>query len=261
MRRHRIIVALVACAAACGLTDCKKRPPDTTPVEDPWAEARAEMTEGGRCFEGLKQYCLTDPAFLDPIIQEVLDKRHDGEMPTTRDGVKALLRHVGSPYRQALKEPAAVLAVQALIQARFDAPVVTVEGDTAIADYGHVAGTLRVSAREGVNMKPASKAEGPRWGSEKVGQALRKLAQDHPTAAFLEARVMLPKGTGRPHTWRYRYKLASKKLRVEDTKGSSYHLGAMELAEIGAGASVATRDLNTCSKNAKGDTRRPACSW
>ncbi len=257
MPKHLAVIAALAVLPAC------ERPaPNLTPVAEPWSEVRASLTTGERCFAKSPEYCLADPAFLDPVIQSVLDRKFDGAMPTTRDGVDSVTRSVGSPYRTASQTPEAVALVQALVDARYSSPVITVDGTTVTADYGHVAGPLRVQTRHGVNMAPSPNVDGSQWASTEVGPALLSLSAGHPQAALLQLKILIPGGSSSPRQWTYTYKPASKRIRVQKEHDRSYSVGPIPTLEaIGPETSVHTRDLSSCSQNPKGGGRRPACEF
>jgi hypothetical protein len=260
--KRRLLLAGTLSLLMVGAGACKERVPDMTPVEDPWGEARASLLDGPRCFAKRPEYCLSDPGFIDPIIQDVLDRDHQGKMPTTRDGVDAVIKRIGSKYAQACREPGAVQQIQTLVEARYGAPVERVEGAVAIADYGHVAGALRVFRREGINMAPSERVDAGQWASAEVGRALVALGAKHPDAETLELDILVPDGTRGTKALRYRYKRSSGRIRVEQAGSRGYSVGpAPDLGEIGKSVSVHTRDLSTCGSKPGSGELRDDCRW
>ncbi len=187
MRALGLILVLVTLL----LGGCKARP--AKQVDDPWGYARSALTEPKNCFAHQPAYCLSDPELLDEVLREVIDKEFAGEIPTTDKELERLVQRASWPYKKVQRTPEGVAQIEALIQARYDNPVITATEREVHVDLGYVPGTLSVSDRHGMAMDESPLIAGFEWSVAEMATQLLAAAADYPEGArVVDGRELLP---------------------------------------------------------------------
>lgn len=204
----RQLVRVVARGAALCLASslaCGPGAPDT-PV-DGWTEARAALVDGESCYAQLADYCLKDQALIDAAIQAALDARFDGVMPGGARDVEDVIRSARGRYKTASREPAQLEQIAALVQARYDAPVVDASDPELVnVDLGALPGTLAVRGRSPtIVLSDSPLIEAFWWRADEAGRVLARYAREHPEKPVVRAELRIPKGTGSDKHLAYRY--------------------------------------------------------
>ena len=190
-------MAIVACDGGPSKRD--------EPVEG-WPLAKAALLDGSNCYGKTPLLCLDDPAYIDASIQEVLDEKHGGTMPSIRGDVDAVIRSARSKYRARLQTEEGLKAQAARVREVYDNPTAdtqTVPG-TASYDLGALPGPLRDSRRNGpVVLASSDLMDGFEWSAAEAGRRLAQYAKASPDAAVIRLEVRAPRASKRH--WVYRY--------------------------------------------------------
>jgi hypothetical protein len=253
-------VAALLLIGGCGSADGGRE------LEDPRASAREGLTSDAEsCFADLPTACETDPAFVDGILDEVVERSMRGRFPRTRRGVDRLVRRARSAYATAqLATPAARARLETRLRTLYDDPPIRPEGEGVVADLGVVPTGLVRRPRSGWTVAD----EGPeldrrQWAGPEAGRVLRRLAEAHPHAAFVEAQVRLPRFAALER-WRYRWIPARAQV-VVFRPGAGDHTFVTPrdpkvLDALAAGRRrIHTADLHVCVGDARNFGDDPEC--
>lgn len=216
----RRLLAVASTLLAFGLACSSGGPaPTGTPAEEP-APAPATSAPAGdlslaraallgdpdNCFLGRSAYCIDDPAFVDPILREVIERSFHGEVPTTMDEGETVARRARGRYRNAqLDSPEARAQVEAAVRANFEDPPVTREQGLVRADLGVVPGALTRTGRAGWDITSSEQvANGELLGTVAAAK-LDALRQAEPDATTVALDVLIPANAGSYTRFEYRY--------------------------------------------------------
>ena len=223
MKTNTILRAprLLCLGCLCGLwlalaTACKPQE-DTSPVlDDPRQAARdALVAEHRSCFEDEPGACLTDPAFVDAVLDKAVAQRLKGQFPKTQRGVTRLVESVRGSYAVAqTKTPEVRAQVQQKLQAMYEDPEVKAERKGLVAELGILPHEIVPGLRSGWRVS----SKGPlmeeyQWRGAEAARHFRRLSKAHPEAAFIELRLRVPRFSSLER-WRYRWEPARGQVRV-----------------------------------------------
>jgi hypothetical protein len=183
----------------------KKEPPQA--VEEPWATARQLLADHDRNWAGRAAYNVVEPAFVDPILQRVIDRKRSlaGQMPSDLAAIKRIVRTAGTAYRsRLLSSEEGRAAVEARVQAYFADPPVEREGPLARCDHGRLPGPLSKVTRAGWGIARSDHEEEGELRPTTLAWALRRLHDLEPSANAWEIAVEVPFHS-RVDRMRYRY--------------------------------------------------------
>lgn len=159
------------------------------------------------CFDKNAEYCPKDDDFLEPIIQQALDHLNKGILPQREGGVEAILQLAKSLHSTALRTPDGLARMEALVQKRFENPVVIVGTDwqhTVTVDYGAFPGKLAVGHRRGYYYKESSHFEEQQfnaWRSVEVAKELQRWHKQYPSSKAIVLHIHNP--SYRSYTYTY----------------------------------------------------------
>jgi hypothetical protein len=239
--------AVLGFAAVFGL-GCAKNPADER--VDGWALTRAALTNGRECFAGRREYCITDPDFVDAAIKPRLDDLYGGEMPMKRLKVDGTIRSVRREYRRALLKPENIARVEELVKERYDDPKITLKGEVVSADMGVVPGHLvAIPASLSLEMASSPLVQGGLWAESEARRVLGDLASRYPTAAVIRVVVTIVADGGLAPLV-YRYVRAEKRVVVSADDGRAWASRTFEGDEGLATVSLRPSDLAGCAMGA-----------
>lgn len=270
---------VVSCLLA--VPSCKRA--SNEPV-DGWAAVRAELFEesGGKshpedtratnCFLSRPAYCIRDQATLEAIVQPLLDEHFKGKMPSKSADVRRLAKQVVSAYRKYYRTAEGMTAVQALLRARYDEPVVTTKDGTVTLDHGFLPFEIGIGSRGEVRVQRSDVIEGGTWKASALGAKLKAAAAAHPDAKVLHLEARIPTDSGRGtslsgepiHVW---HRLGTRRLVMADSEARSAtrHIATLPadgLAALAAGqVSLSKESLTPCypAKRGMGEGDTPNC--
>ncbi len=180
------------------------------PKVDGWMVARDHLrTDSHNCFAGLLPYCDTSEAFIDPILQETVNRQFDGEMPDTELRAVRVARRARATYaNEQHRTEEARLALLERIEAYYEAPATFVKGSTLNVEVGVVPGHWEQTGRSGYSLMPGDKMLAADWRISEAVRFTQRLLADNPDAQNIAMSVRLPQmgGAGgyRKQTWTYR---------------------------------------------------------
>jgi hypothetical protein len=150
-------------------------PPGTpSPVDGP-AYIRARLFDGQSCYLRRAEYCVTEPAFVDPIVGSAA--------PATDVEANRALEQIRHDYELALESPDGLARVERLVADRFAHPIVTEGPDALDVDLGVLPGELYW-------WRGHVWTHGPDyWKSADLAATLKRLAGEHPQATRIRMRV------------------------------------------------------------------------
>ncbi len=201
MFRSSIAVVLVGVLAGAG---CEARPGADDPV-DGWALARAALIDGKSCYADAAALCIADEAFVDSAIEEALERRWKGTMPTTRRDVESVIRSARGHYKTSLLAPVGRKAIEERVQHIYGHPVVdadTVPGIVSL-DLGAVPGEVDEGIRRTLRLGDSELIDTFDWAAPEAGRQLAKYAKAHPEAKEIRIEVRAPMGVRRHYVYRY----------------------------------------------------------
>ncbi|MFT5354201.1 MAG: hypothetical protein ACI9KE_001404 [Polyangiales bacterium] len=186
-----VLLALIQ-SAGCS------RSPDVI-VENPREVIHQEvMADERNCFLNTLAYCVEDRANLDAIIDELVETRFHGEMPTTRRHITRLVRSVGMRYHSASLETEAGRAqVLARMMERYENPPITFENGIARADLGFVPTGFSQRRRSWVLADSSPLMERNQPKTTHVARQLLRLRDAHPDAVMYSVEARAPQGMSR----------------------------------------------------------------
>lgn len=262
MRAWLIAVSVAVLAPALPSCEVKQRAKQAPTGQATPDEVRAQVLAGvsekmrepraGACFAKRPEYCIEVTDLLEPIVEGVVTRDYDGLWPTEPADVRSLIRKARRVYEDPASSPEAIARVEEKVRTRYAAPVITVEGDVARADHGHVPGELHATARWGLLLETS--ASGGEDLSAEVGRLFRSLAAAQPSSPVLEVVRMVHASSSGPTTWTYRYDTRTRRIRVDDGEPKRWWAAEVPtLADLGTTVSLRTRDLTRCSRRKHGD--------
>lgn len=213
-----------------------------------WDRIREVCFESRNCFWG--KYCIKDPAFVDPILLESLDKFANGELPTTSSKIEQLAVQTKNRYRNALDAtPESRAILEALIKQGYEVPVVADKGDTLEVDLGYAPGKLENYGREVWVIKTSDVVEKDELKTTEVARFLSHYSSLYPTKDILIT-VNVLRGTS-PTTITYRFKRLNKRIVVNRNDRVSYDFYTDPVEDwapyINGQKSLNTLDLHSCN--------------
>lgn len=184
--------------------------PDTEPKVDGWQIARDDLRlNEHNCFASMLAYCDGSEAFVDPILQEVLDRSYDGVMPDTKTKALRISKRARGSYgfAQAGTEEARA-GLMKRVEAHYDSPSAIQEGTVLRVEIGVIPGAWKDLGRAGWVIEPGKKVLGMDWRLSEAVRFTRAFQQSHPTAETFLMKVKLRQigGAGgyRSQTWTWR---------------------------------------------------------
>ena len=199
------------------------------PIVDGWPIARDHLrTDNHNCFASMVAYCDRSEAFIDPILQETLDRAFDGEMPNTELRAVRVARRARATYayEQTRTEEARDRLMER-IEGYYEAPAVLEKGSFLSAEVGVVPGKWERVGKSGYGMFPGPKMWGQDWRVTEAVRFTRLLMADHPGATTIAMTVQLPQmgaaGGYRKQTWTYRASTQRLSLTIPARPSDSWH--------------------------------------
>ncbi len=183
---------------------CDRKPATDEPV-DGWALTRAALVDGKSCYAETAALCITDEAFIDSAIEETLERRWKGTMPTSRRDVESVISSARGHYRTSLLSPVGRKAIEARVEQVYGSPAIdadTLPGVVSI-DLGAVPGEVREGLRRSLRLGDSDFIETFDWSPAEAGRQLAKYAQAHPDAEEIRIEVRAPMGVARHYVYRY----------------------------------------------------------
>ncbi|MEX1365903.1 MAG: hypothetical protein AB1Z98_22435 [Nannocystaceae bacterium] len=200
--RTYVAVFLVVAASCSSGCDASRRADE--PV-DGWAMARAALVDGKSCYAEAAVLCVTDEAFIDSAIEEALERRWKGTMPTTRRDVEQVIRSARGHYKTSLRSPVGRKAIEERVREVYEQPVVdtdTVPGIVSV-DLGAVPGEVVEGLRKTIRLRDSDLIDGFDWAAAEAGRQLAKYATKYPDAQEIRIEVRAPMGVSRHYLYRY----------------------------------------------------------
>jgi len=187
--------------------DRKRGKTEATEEVDGWALAREILAEVP-VFASRTDFNVFDPEFVDPIIQDELDRnrRFGGVMPTTRREVQRLCERLKGRYRNAhFKTPEGRARLEEAIREFYDDPLWFSDDEVVTVDLGYAPGTLERTGRVGWGIAKSEVEDRGELLSTEVGRFLERFAREHPDATYVDLQVVVPTGYTGKRTLRYRH--------------------------------------------------------
>lgn len=174
---------------------------------DGWALAWDALLDGESCYAEHAAYCITERAFVEAAVQDVLDARFDGAMPKFDNDVERVIRSARIKYAKASQEPEGLAQISELVTAHYaDPPVDTSVEGVVNVDVGALPGELSIRGRvPRIALADSPLIERFWWQGAEAGRVLAKYAQAHPQAAVVRVELVIPKGAGSDKHLIYRY--------------------------------------------------------
>lgn len=213
----------------------------------------ALLSSGEACYRGRAAYCITDPAFVDPILSEVITRSFGGKVPTTADEAEAVARRArGTFANHQMQSPEARQQVEAAIYRYWDHPTVTRDRGLVRADLGVAPGSLERTGRAGYNVASSPLVVDGELAGDTAAGRLITLRQQVPDAATWVLDVEIPVTAGGFVKEEIRYQSNRDRIiiRRADRSNQAWYTPKLggDLSPYSSGArSLATRDLETCT--------------
>jgi hypothetical protein len=149
------------------------------------------------------EYLVTDPAFVDPCIDDALahQKSHADVVTDARMCVS-----------NKLFTPDGLARIAALVADRYDHPTITRTGDVVVIDVG-VAKATFMSFRAKIIIEKSPVLDNGDWVTPEVVRVLKLGIAAHPDAHTYRATLRIPRQSGTP-MWTYAYDRAADQLQV-----------------------------------------------
>lgn len=233
--------------------DAAAAAPAATPtVSGDLSLARAALLRGDACYQDRAAYCITDPAFVDPILARVIERSFDGKVPTTEEEAEAVARRArGTFSNQQLDTPEARGRVEAAIRAYWDAPTITRDRGLVRADLGVPPGALERTGRAGWGVVKSPLIVDGELDGKVAASRLIALRASAPDAVTFALDVDLPASSGGFVRCEIRYQSNRDRVivRRDDRSNQAWYtpkLGGDLSAYASGAASLNTRDLADC---------------
>ena len=196
----------------CTLLGCMLLPagcePKVEKTVDGWSTARDMLRlDAHNCHASMTVLCDDRDAFIDPILQRVLDRSFHGKMPTTESQVKAVVRRCQAAYvAQQMEDEEGRRRVAEKIRKNYQNPQVKKDGNILAVLVGPVPGKFEKRNRAGFAMVPDYWSKEKDWPIAEVARFAKKFSAKYPQASLIKFDVMLPAiaaGGYKHHHWNY----------------------------------------------------------
>jgi hypothetical protein len=185
----RWLAALLALAAAC---------PAASADDALRADLRRLLREPQSNLAGRSEYAVTDPAFVEPILDRVL---RDAGRPGSASDPARIRAGAVAHYKLALATPAGRKLLEARIADRFARPVVRRQrnpdpphGEIVELDFGWMAGPLIHDRARGIEPDPTGpNVEGRGPSTRLMASLLERAAREHPEADRITLLITYPR--------------------------------------------------------------------
>lgn len=182
------------------------------------------------CLFKQLDYCVRDKDFIDPLIQEVLDKYYDGVVPDKADKLVEVQNSVAAKYRNALYAADGLRRVEKLLEQRFQSPKVEEQGTAVTVDFGVIPGTLSVGARWSIGIASSSHLTDGEWSTQEIAERFKKYHAQFPNVHAVRLKVSIPSRT-QSSDWIYHYSVSDDRIVV--ITGNSPNRGLATPSVIG----------------------------
>jgi hypothetical protein len=178
---------------------------------------RAEVVNGIEPLAKRPELRVTDPAFVDPIIAEVIK---DGG----RDRADVIWK-AQSEIERKLVEPDGLAQIEKLVAAHYANPDITKQGDVVTVDVGVVIGKLGVSNRF-IYLRESPVLDKGSWVTAEIARFLKLGIAKYPDASEYDVTIVIPQGRGSRPDWKYGYFPKQGIIRIfkQDFRAAAYVL-------------------------------------
>lgn len=153
-------------------------------VSDPRAYVREAVLNNDSNWLKAPWLNPTDPAWIDPFLDERIDKdlQIKGKLPNDQRKLDRFIKRTQGRYlTHVLKTEEGRAVVEQRVRDRFENPVITLQDGIAVADMGHAPGPFEKALRSGWRIKPDGLVDG-QIPPEAVVRAFNQAHQAHPDA-------------------------------------------------------------------------------
>ncbi len=173
-------------------------------AQTPWEIARAQLIDNPRNhFRHDPFFAITDPAVIDPVLQQILDRKYGGEMPADEKAIGRVTRRAVGSYGALKWTDAGRAFLEQRMKQRYRTPTITEQGKLLIADFGHAPGKLEQKRRGSWDVHESKVTAGEGWKTTHAAKALNQLGQAYDHTA-ISAVITIPLGH-RTRKWEYRW--------------------------------------------------------
>lgn len=193
--------------------DLAKRAESPQTRETGFQKLRESIFTPELCLFKQIDYCVRDRDFIDPLIQEVLDKFYDGAVPDKADKLVEVQNSVAAKYRSALYAAEGLRRVEKLLEQRFQNPKVEEQGTSVTVDFGVLPGTLSVGARWSIGISASTHMTDGEWNTKEIAERFRKFHAQFSKAHALRLKTSIPSRT-QSSDWIYHYSVSDDRIVV-----------------------------------------------